>query len=377
MVDGIALTFWIAIVLLGYTYVGYPLLAWTMARLRPRVILRRSHEPSVTLIVVARDGERWIDDKLANCLTLDYPHDQLKVVLVSDGSRDATVARALAFESPRVHVIECGEHRGKAACLNDAVAHASGDILVFTDVRQRLDRSAVRNIVKNFADETVGAVSGELMLDPDRANGFAGGMDLYWRYEKAIRINESRFASSVGVTGAIYAMRHECWQPIPDNTVLDDVLIPMNVVCSNRRVVFDRSAIAYDVPSASARRERRRKIRTIAGNYQLLQLKPGVLNPFRNPIWLQFVSHKLLRLVVPFLLLAALAANVQLASDSPFYRFLLVAQLALYAAAATGILLPRAQRLRLIRVPATFVLLNWFAVLGLLSFARHGRRQPW
>lgn len=371
------LTFWIAILLLAYTYVGYPLLAMTMARLRPRIVLRRAHEPSVTLIIVAKDGEKWIDEKLANCLTLDYPHDQLKVVLVSDGSTDTTVARALAFESPRVQVIECDRHRGKAACLNDAVAHASGDILVFTDIRQRLDRAAIRNIVMNFADERVGAVSGELMLDPDHENGFAGGMDLYWRYEKSIRANEARFASSVGVTGAIYALRRDCWQGIPENTVLDDVLVPMRVACAGKRVVFDRSAVAYDVPSASANRERRRKIRTIAGNYQLVQLMPAVLNPFRNPIWLQFVSHKLLRLVVPFLMVAALVANVQLAADSAVYRWTLFAQLALYATAGVGILLPRAQRLRLVRVPATFLMLNWFAVLGLLSFARHGRNQPW
>lgn len=369
--------FWVSILLLLYTYAGYPVLAWVLARLRPRVVLRRSQQPSVTLIVVARNGEKWISDKLGNCLTLDYPHDQLEVILVSDGSTDATVERAKSFESPRVEIVDCGVHRGKAACLNDAVSRASGDILVFTDIRQRLEVRAIRNLVMNFADETVGAVSGELMLDPDRTDGFAAGMDLYWRYEKWLRMNESRFASSVGVTGAIYAMRRSCYQPIPPETVLDDVLIPMNIVTRGLRVVFDRNAIAYDVPSSSTARERRRKIRTIAGNYQLVTLRPGLMNPARNPIWLQFVSHKLLRLIVPFFLAAALAANFVLAPQSTGYQLLLVTQLMLYIAALLGILLPAAQRLRLIRVPTTFLLLNWFAVLGLVSFARHGRSQPW
>lgn len=369
--------FWSCLALLFYTYGGYPVLVWLRARLRPRIVLRRAHEPSVTIIISARNGEEWIDEKLGSCLTMDYPHNQLNVVLVSDGSTDSTVAKARAFESPRIDVIECDRHRGKAACLNEAVRNAKGDILLFTDVRQRLDSKAVRNIVMSFADDTVGGVSGQLMLDPAHDNGFAAGMDVYWRYEKWIRINEARASSSVGVTGAIYALRRECFQPIPDDTVLDDVLIPMNVVMAGKRIVYDPHAIAYDIPSASRSREQRRKVRTIAGNYQLALLRPALLNPFRNPIWLQFVSHKLLRLVVPLFLAGALASNFSLAMDSAGYRMLLVLQLSLYIVALFGIFLPAAQRLGLIRIPTTFLLLNWFAILGLLSFARHRRSQPW
>lgn len=369
--------FWSSLAMLFYTYAGYPLLIWIRATLRPRIVLRRADEPAVTIIVCVRNGEQWIDEKISNCLTMDYPHNQLNVVLVSDGSTDATVARARAFESPRLDIIECDGHRGKAACLNEAVRNAKGDILLFTDVRQRLESSAVRNIVKNFADETVGGVSGQLMLEPQHENGFAVGMDVYWRYEKWLRINEARTASSVGVTGAIYALRRECFQPIPGETVLDDVLIPMNAVMAGKRVVYDAHAIAYDIPSASRSREQRRKVRTIAGNYQLVLLRPALLNPFRNPIWLQFISHKLLRLVVPLFLAGALASNFSLAVDSAVYRMLLVGQLSLYIMALFGIFLPAAQRLGLIRIPTTFLLLNWFAVLGLLSFARHRRSQPW
>lgn len=371
------IVFWTSLVMLAYTYVGYPVLAWVLALVRPRVVLRRRLQPPVTIIVVVRDGEKWIEEKLSNCLTLDYPHDQLDVVLVSDGSIDRTLARARAFESPRVEIVECAAHRGRAACLNEAVARASGDIIVFSDVSRRLDNSAIRNLVMNFADEKVGAVSGELVREFDHADAPANGMDLYWRYEKWLRNNEARSASSIGATAAIYAVRRECYRSIPEETVLDDVLIPMNVVAGGLRVVFDRNAIAYDIPPVPRSRDPRRKIRTIAGNYQLLLLQPGLLNPFRNPVWLQFVSHKLLRLVVPFFLAAALVTNLVLATESTGYQALLVAQLTLYIAALLGILLPAAQRLRMIRVPSMFLLLNWFAVLGLLSFARHGRSQPW
>lgn len=373
----IEIVFWSCLAMLFYTYAGYPLLVWLRARLRSRIVMRRAHEPTVTIIICARNGEEWIDRKLGSCLTVDYPHNQLDVVLVSDGSTDSTVARARAFQSPRIDIVECDRHRGKAACLNEAVRNAKGDILLFTDVRQRLDPMAVRNIVMSFADETVGGVSGQLMLDPEQDNGFAAGMDVYWRYEKWIRTNEARASSSVGVTGAIYALRRECYQPIPEETVLDDVLIPMNVVMAGKRIVYDPYAVAYDIPSASRSREQRRKVRTIAGNYQLAVLKPALLNPLRNPIWLQYVSHKLLRLVVPLFLAGALASNFALATESAGYRMLLVLQLSLYIVALFGIFLPAAQRLGLIRIPTTFLLLNWFAVLGLLSFARHRRSQPW
>lgn len=369
--------FWLALALLAYTYAGYPVLTWLLAKLRPRVVLRGNQLPSVTLIIVVRNGETWIDDKLSNCLTLDYPHDLLDVVLVIDGSTDASAARARSFESPRIELVEFPVRRGRAACLNEAVASASGDILVFTDIRQRLDSKAIRNLVMNFADDTVGAVSGELVLDAARAGGVGNGADLYWRYEKWLRSNEARFASSVGVTNALHALRRECYRPLPEETVLDDVLIPMNVVAGGLRVVFDRTAIAYGIPFASHAGERRRRIRAIAGNWQLVLLRPDLLNPWRNPLWLQFVSHKLLRVAVPFFLAGALGASAVLAVDSSAYQLLLIAQLALYVVALFGILLPAAQRLRLVRLPSTFLLLNWFAVLGLVSFARHGRSQPW
>lgn len=372
----IEILFWASVLLLVYTYVGYPLLVTMLASLSKKTIQRRPQLPSVTLILAVHNGAEWIEAKLSNCLTLDYPHDLLNIVLVSDGSTDNTVSLARAFESPRVEIIDA-PRQGKAACLNRAVSYASGDILVFTDVRQRLENDVIRQLVSNFGDASIGAASGELMLEADPSNGFSGGMDIYWRYEKFVREQESRFSSSVGVTGAIYAMRRELYQNIPPQTVLDDVLIPMNVVCAGYRVVFDPHAHAYDIPSASTAREQRRKVRTIAGNYQLVLLKPSLLNPFRNPIWLQFVSHKLLRLAIPLFLVVALPANLHLALDSTFYKGTLLVQLALYLLAVSGILLPSAQRLRLIRVPSTFLLLNWFAVLGFFSFARHGRYQPW
>ena len=162
-------------------------------------------------------------------------------------------------------------------------------------VRQRLDTAAVRSLVENFANPEVGAVSGELVFESDDISRFGESIDAYWRYEKFIRRQESRFHSVIGVTGALYSLRRECFQKIPAGTILDDVVIPMNIVMDGRRVVFDKRARAFDRVSVNYRQEKARKIRTAAGNYQMFVNHPLFFVPLRNPLFIQFISHKILR----------------------------------------------------------------------------------
>lgn len=370
--------FWLSLGAVVYAYLGYPALLALLVRIRSQPLRRGVIQPRLSLILVVRDGADWLERKLQSIAALDYPADRLEVLLVSDGSQDATVELARQHAGERFQVLVETTPRGKAACLNLAVARASGEILVFTDVRQRLAVDSVRELVQAFADPAVAGVSGELVLEADDSSGLAAGLDLYWRLEKWIRRHEAQLASVVGVTGALYALRRSAYRPIPAETLLDDVLIPMQAVLDGGRIVFEQRARAFDIPSTSQSRERRRKIRTIAGNYQLLWLCPGLLNPLRNPVWWQFLSHKLARLLVPVALVIALLTNLVLAMNLPVYRLLLGAQLAIYGSAALGILWPVLQRERVVRIPATFVLLNWFAVLGLMQFARsRGRGLPW
>lgn len=373
-----SIVFWLAVGWVVYSYLGYPLLLAMFARFRPRPVRRAAITPRVSVILAVHDGAEWLERKLASFQALDYPADRLELILVSDGSRDATRAIAERHAGGTIHIVINHERQGKAACLNQAVALAGGEILVFTDVRQRLAPDALRRLVSAFADPQVAAVSGELMLEPDSQSGLSGGIDLYWRLEKWLRHNEGRVASVIGVTGALYGLRRHAYRPIPAETLLDDVLIPMQAVLDGGRVVFERGALAYDIPSSSARREQRRKIRTIAGNYQLLRLCPVLLNPGRNPVWWQFVSHKLTRLAVPAALLAAGVSNAWLAMHSTFYGVLLLGQVAVYASAFIGIARPVWQRRRLVRLTTTFVLLNWFAVLGFWQFTRmRGGHPTW
>jgi cellulose synthase/poly-beta-1,6-N-acetylglucosamine synthase-like glycosyltransferase len=386
---GVAL-FWLSVGLLFYVYVGYPAMAAVRARVRPRPIARaierRAHPntvrfpdrrmaapPRVSIVVVAYNEASSIEARLDNLLALDYPADRLEILVASDGSTDDTVERARRYQSSGVRVQAFGHRSGKAAVLNAIVPHASGDIVLLADARQRFETSALRALVADFNDPAVGAVSGELMLEAGDG-GAAGGTALYWRYEKLLRSAESQTDSTVGATGAIYAIRRSLFVPIPDDTLLDDVLIPLRIVQQGYRVIFEPAARAWDRTSATDGQEFGRKARTIAGTFQLFSRERWLFDPRRNRLWFATMSHKGLRLLLPVLHMGALAANVTAASVWP-YQWLLVAQAAFYAAALGGAIQRRGRyRLRLLTIPYTLCLLCWADVVGFYRFVTN--RQP-
>ena len=374
---GLSLAFWGSAALVAYTYAGYPLLLALWARAFPRPISRSAIAPKIVVIVVAHNEERRIAAKIETILAQDYPPEALRILVASDGSTDGTVSQVKSRHDPRVGVIAWPQRRGKAACLNEAVAACDEEIVVFTDARQRLHPGAVRALIGNFGDPRVGAVSGELVFETEDATGFGEGVDAYWRYEKAIRLRECVVDSTVGATGALYAIRRAIYRPIPPNTVLDDVLIPMNVVLQGYRVAFEPHALAYDHPARNAAQERVRKVRTLAGNFQLFATRPDLLLPWRNRIAFQFWSHKVLRLVCPWAMASALGAAAALASRSTLYTALLAAQLAFWGAALVGTLFVPARSLRPVRIAHAFLSLNWFAVLGLIEFLTNRETHLW
>jgi biofilm PGA synthesis N-glycosyltransferase PgaC len=363
--------------LIFYTFAGYPLLMAMLAALRPRPIARGEATPAVAIVVVVHNGAAMLAAKIATCLAQEYPADRLRLLVALDGSDDATLEAARSSGDARVGVMAFETRRGKAACVNDAVEACAEEIVVLTDVRQRLHPQAVRRLVENLADPAVGAVSGELAFETEGATDFGEAMDAYWRYEKWIRRNESAFDSCVGVTGALYAIRRECFERIPPETILDDVLIPMGVAMRGRRVAFESAALAYDHPSRDAAQERTRKIRTLAGNFQLLAMRPALLAPWRDRLAFQFWSHKALRLAAPAMMAVALAANAFLAGEAPFYAATLALQVAAYALAFAGRYVPGASRLPPARLASAFFSLNWFVVLGLWEFVSNPAAHLW
>lgn len=371
------LIFWASIALLVYTYFGYPMLLWLLAKVSPKPVRTGNYRPEVVIVVVCHNEQKRIIAKLETCLAQDYPADRLRVLIASDGSTDDTVALVNNYHDKRVSALDFSARRGKAACLNDAIATCTEDVIVLMDSRQRVNPQAVSALVANLADESVGAVSGELVFVQDDLTPFAEGIDAYWRYEKFIRHHEALSGSVVGVTGAIYAIRRQCFEPISPQTILDDVAIPMQAAMKGWRVVFDKQAIAYDQPSAASAQERVRKVRTLAGNFQLMSLLPGLLAPWRNPLFVRFVSHKVLRLVAPFAMAVALLSNVVLALQSVDYALLLVPHVLFYVLALLPELWSGAARLLPVKIASAFLHLNTFVVLGLIEYLSNKEAHLW
>lgn len=380
------LVFWSSLLLLAYVYVGYPLIAGLRAVMRPKPRHTAPIEPMVSVLVIAHNEADRIAGRIENLLALDYPRDRLEILIASDGSTDDTVCRARAFGAAGVQVWPFAERRGKAAVINDVVPLVRGEIVVFADARQRFDPGSIRALVENFADASVGAVSGELVLSTDgRTATAARGTAFYWRYEKFIRSTEGRADSTVGATGAIYAIRRGLFEPIPHDTILDDVLIPVRIVRRGYRVLFEPAARAYDCASATGHEEFIRKARTIAGTFQLFARERWLLNPLRNRLWFETISHKALRLTLPFLHIALLLASVALA-DRWVYGWMLGGQAAFYAAALVGYAqsLDYARDRRQARrrsivfsVPCAICLLTWATLVGFARFATNRQQVTW
>lgn len=367
--------FWSAVVVIGYTYAGYPVWLWLRSRWQPRPVQSGMNLPFASIVMVVRNEEKVLQRKLDNLLSLDYPEEAVEFVVVSDGSTDRTEAILREYaRNSRVHAVLNQLSRGKVSGLNDALELAHGEIVVFTDVRQMLESGSLRVLMGDFADSQVGCVSGELMLGEPDAGEKNRGMGLYWRIEKTIRELESASGSVVGASGAFYAVRRELLKPIPPETLLDDVYIPMQVVRAGKRVVFEPKARAWDVADQGTEREFARKVRTLSGNYQLLQLQPWLLSG-ENPIRFEFVSHKILRLLVPFALVAALLACAFL--PQPIYRAAFLLQVAFYALSLVGLAGMKLGPLaRLGDAAFTFVILNSAAVVAFANFVT-GRKVAW
>lgn len=359
----LAVLFWISAILVTYAYAGYPALVAVLSRLRGRSPHSGDVADPLTVVIAALNEQDRIQARIHDILDQDYPADRLSVIVVSDGSSDATARRA-DIGDPRVTVIDLPHNGGKAAALNAAMARVRTPIVAFTDARQRFAPGALRALVAAFADPAVGAVSGELAIAPAHAGRTTHATGLYWRIEKRLRIDEARLGWLHGVTGAIHAVRTGLFKPMPGGTILDDMWIPFQVLLSGHRIWMSRDAVALDNESAGSGEEFRRKLRTLAGNWQLMVRLPQIMNPLRNPVFAAWFSHKLLRLLAPWALLAMLLACFLIPGG--FFRAALWLQLGAYAAAALALLLPRlAKRVPLLAAAGTFLMLNAAALASL------------
>lgn len=368
--------FWVSVTLTLYVYIGYPVILAVLRRWARVTIHDKRHRPSVSLVIAAYNEEKVLHEKLQNSLALQYPPGRLEIVVASDGSTDATNTIAKAYENKGVVLHEVTPRGGKARALGLVVPHVRGEIVVLSDANTMYHPDALQKLVRNFADPTVGAVSGDVQL-VDAAPSHSRSEGLYYRYERWLQGVESELGSIIGADGAMYALRRNLFHPPSVGLILDDFVISMNVARAGYRVVYEPEAVATEQGTLSSREEFRRKVRIVSGGMQALRRREG-LPRFQQPfLWFCYVSHKLLRWFVPCFLLVLLLSSFWL-SNLALYAFAYYSQVLFYGAAgvyAAGV--PALRRWGGSGVPYYFCLVNGAALIGLWKGLFHSPSGVW
>lgn len=359
--------FWLSLTGILYPYVGYPLAIGLLARLRPRLRKVAPITPSVSIVLAVYNGISSLPQKIQHLINLDYPRID-EIIIVSDGSTDGTAELLATQKHPRLKAILLPEHAGKAVALRAGIAQATAEVILFVDIRPEIAPGAIQHLVRNFVDPKVGCVAGKLILRQDGHDGASGAVSsLYWRYEQWIRNSEALFDSPVGVYGGFYAIRRELAVPPPAGMILDDMFQPLSIIRQGFRSILDPEACVYDRWPATVRSEFHRKVRTLAGNFQLFRLAPWTLTP-RNRVFFQLVSHKVLRLIAPYLFILLLISAVILAVRSPFYAAFAALQILGLSAAIAGLRFRIPYLHRFVAPVSALLVLNGAAVFGLYKF---------
>ena len=380
--------FWVFLGLTFYTYAGYPVLLWLFSFILQKKVHKKDFLPRVSVILSAFNEEKYIERKIQNLLQLDYPEELLEIIIGSDGGSDTTDQIISKFKEHQIRFFRFVANQGKPQVINSLVREARGEILLFTDARQDFDPKAVKALVKNFSDPKVGCVSGELLFKDIRSGNIGKGMDAYWRYEKFLRKLESKIDSMLGATGAIYAIRKHLYTALPPQILADDMYLPLSIIAKGFRAVFEGDSIAYDHTSGKGKEEFKRKVRTLAGNYQIFQLLPSLMIPFKSPISVQLFSHKFLRLLIPFFQMLIFISSFLLIRETPyqiiFWMQVLFYALAYWESSRETLRVHSADRTHqsprkkgLGYIPYTFCLLNYAAMIALFQFLSKKTKSNW
>lgn len=373
--------FWISLGLVFYIYAGYPVTVLWLSRMLGRKIYKSDITPKVTVIISAFNEEKEIEHTVLNKLTQDYPSDHLHVLVISDGSTDQTdnIVRDLEKRyKGRVSLVRQEPRQGKTQALNAAVDHAAGEILIFSDANSIYASDAIRQLVRGFADKTVGYITGRMIYTNPDGSGVGDGSGAYMRYENILRMLETRLHSVVGVDGGIDAVRQELYVRMsPDQ--LPDFILPLNVVEQGRRVIYEPAAILYEPALTVAADEFRMRVRVSLRALWALFDKRHLLNPMRDPIFAwQLLSHKILRYGAFLPLIGLFIFNIWTIDEHPFYLIFFILQLIAYAFALLGPALAHlpAMTSKLL-APYYFVILNLACAVALWKFINRQKIVLW
>jgi len=370
--------FWTSAAALIYVYLGYPLLVYAVSRLRPLEVKKSSIEPTVTVLITAYNEEKDIRGKLENTLKIDYPREKLEILVASDGSTDKTDEIAREFSSRSVKLFRQEGRMGKTYTQNKAVEQAAGEIILFSDATTMYEKNVLREMLPNFADQTVGCVAGRLIYVDDSQSNVGRGAKSYWNYETALKKGESRVCSLIGASGCLYAVRKTVYQPMYAEAC-SDFLIATVVYQQNLRTVFEPQAFCTEETNRQTGKEMQMRIRVVSQTFTDLWRNRRMLNPLRSGFFaVQLVSHKLLRYAVPLFLFFILASSALLAAYSTFYLIALLLQTAFYASAFVGWLLEKSRRnIGVFAFPLYFALTNLASLIGFYKFLSGERYARW
>lgn len=363
--------FWTSLFLIAYNYFLYPGLITLLALVRCRPVHKEEVEPTVSMIIAAYNEEKVILDKLQNTLLLDYPADKLEIIVVSDGSTDNTATIVSSFKDQGVIGLHQPERAGKTAALNRGVAQAKGEIVLFSDANPMYNRQAIKMLTSNFADPSVGGVTGLKSIMKEKGRESSEGDSLYWKYESFIKKKESDIGSITTADGEIFAIRRELFQPIDPKLINDDTAITFGIIRAKKRVVYEPEAISTELASISLKDDYNVKVRMVAGGYQSVSHFSRDLFPPKSFFAFEFLSHKLVRWLVPLFQICLFISNLFV--HDPFYIFFLVCQSLFYLGAFCGYrILTNGGDPGIFYFPLYFCTMNMAAFVGLIKFLTGG-----
>ena len=378
--------FWLSILIIFYTFIGYGLLLFLLVSLK-RTFKRKKRgpekaapPPSLTVVVAAYNEEDIIEQKISNTLSLDYPEDKISYLFVTDGATDNTPAIVARYQ--QIRLLHQQARGGKIQAIHRAMEHVNTEIVVFTDANTFLNKKALLNIARHYSDDKIGAVAGEKRVQVAEHADATAGEGFYWKYESALKKWDSELYSVVGAAGELFSIRTSLYQPVPKNTILDDFMISLLVAQKGYKIVYEPEAFAVETASANTKEELKRKIRIAAGGIQSVVWLRRLLNPVHYPLLsFQYISHRVLRwTVTPICLLLAFSSNISIltTSSSPIFWLLFYAQAIFYLAAVIGWVFERREiKSKAFFIPYYFCLMNYAVLAGMNRYLFGKQSAAW
>jgi len=385
----IAIIFWIFVFIIFYTYLGYGILLFFMVKIKRIFCKKKSqivpgYEPDVTLFVAAYNEKDFVDAKVQNSYSLEYPKEKVRQIWITDGSNDGTPDILKRYDG--VEVYHQPERRGKIAAMNRGIQFIKTPIVIFSDGNTMLGKESIRRIVNLFADPAVGCVSGEKRVRHEGMESAAATEGIYWKYESTLKKWDAELNSVVGAAGELFAVRTDLFEEVEPDTLLDDFMVSLRIAMKGYKIQYDPEAYALENPSANVKEELKRKIRISAGGIQSVIRLKSLLNPFRYGLLsFQYISHRVLRwtlaplgLVVAFLFNLLLVAQTGFLNTESIYFWTFLGQLAFYLAVIIGWTLEnRKIKIKIFFIPYYFFIMNYAVFLGFKRFIKGKQSVNW